>query len=89
MRDPKRIEQILSLLQKIWEQQPDLRFNQLIHNLQFLYSKQNNDVGKRKVYVKEGEFQHDDYYVDLFYLEDDKREAFLNEYLSEIEGDKG
>lgn len=38
VRDPKRIPRILTLLFKIWEQQPDLRFNQLVQNLQSLYS---------------------------------------------------
>ncbi len=32
MRDPKRIPQILNRIEKIWEQNPDLRFGQLIMN---------------------------------------------------------
>jgi hypothetical protein len=48
VRDPKRIPKILSLLQVIWEQQPDVRFHQLISNLQDEYSKQNNRYGKKE-----------------------------------------
>lgn len=32
MRDPKRIEKILGLLQKGWEKAPDWRFGQVIEN---------------------------------------------------------
>jgi hypothetical protein len=85
MRDPKRIPRILTLLFKIWEQQPDLRFNQLVQNLQSLYSQQNNDFGKRHFYEKNGEISYQNYYIDLFYLEDDQWEQFLTDYWSEIE----
>jgi hypothetical protein len=33
MRDPKRIPKIIEKLQKVWEQNPDLRLGQLIVNL--------------------------------------------------------
>ena len=33
MRDPKRIPEILKLLQECWENVPDWRFGQLIENL--------------------------------------------------------
>ncbi len=32
MRDPKRIEPILSLIREIWVEEPDLRLTQLIMN---------------------------------------------------------
>ena len=54
----KRITRILTLLFKIWEQQPDLRFNQLVQNLQALYSQQNNNFGKRNFYEKDGEITY-------------------------------
>jgi len=44
MRDPKRIVRILTLLFKIWEQQPDARFNQLISNLQSKYLEEQNTL---------------------------------------------
>lgn len=80
VRDPKRIPRILTLLFKIWEQQPDLRFNQLVQNLQALYSQQNNNFGKRNFYEKDGEITYQNYYIDLFYLEDDQWEQFLRDY---------
>jgi len=30
MRDPKRINRIITKIKKYWEQNPDLRFNQLL-----------------------------------------------------------
>ncbi|RDH41251.1 DNA glycosylase AlkZ-like family protein [Zooshikella ganghwensis] len=38
MRDPQRIKQVLELINQIWMNSPDLRFNQLIYNLQYDYS---------------------------------------------------
>jgi len=32
MRDPKRIKKILSIIEKIWQENPDLRFGQLLIN---------------------------------------------------------
>ena len=32
MRDPKRIDEILALLEKVWKENPDLRLTQLIGN---------------------------------------------------------
>lgn len=52
MRDPERIKRILTLLQQIWEHQPDIRFNQLVSNLQSLYSQDNNSYGRREVFTK-------------------------------------
>ena len=33
MRDPNRIPRILGKIQRVWEQNPDLRLGQLIQNL--------------------------------------------------------
>lgn len=38
MRDPARMNKVLHALSYIWQRQPDTRFNQLIHNLQWEYS---------------------------------------------------
>lgn len=35
MRNPERIPKILNEIQKIWQQYPDLRFGQLILNLEY------------------------------------------------------
>lgn len=85
MRDHRRIDRILTLLHKIWEHQPDVRFNQLISNLQFLYSQENNNMGRRQVYRKENVNFEETSYLDLFYLEDDKWEEFLIHYWTTIE----
>ncbi|WP_337020407.1 hypothetical protein [Oceanobacillus massiliensis] len=78
MREKERVNRIMSLLQKIWEQQPDLRFNQMISNLQQMYSSQHNRYGRRK--MKEVDMfdkEVESAYLDFFFLEDDKWEEFL------------
>ncbi|WP_442636537.1 hypothetical protein [Rossellomorea marisflavi] len=81
MRDPRRIKRIMTLLEQLWERQPDTRFNQLIINLSWEYSAANEGAGKRSNYVKEvndhGLWFREESHVDLFYLEDDKFEEFL------------
>lgn len=79
MRDRRRIPRIISLLQKIWEQQHDVRFNQLISKLQSQYSLLNDNYGKKVIDSNRGT------YLDLFFLEDDKWELFLEDYWREIE----
>lgn len=85
MRDPNRIKKILTLLQHIWEHQTDVRFNQLISNLQSLYSQENNSYGRREVYTKNFIDLEKTSYLDYFYLEDDKWEEFLTSYWASIE----
>ena len=72
MRDPKRIEQILQLIHEIWQQVPDQRFFQLIHNLQGLYSDAHNGVAK---VVDPNEPGRQGF--DLFNVEDDLLIEFL------------
>lgn len=85
MRDPNRIKRILSLLQQIWEHQTDVRFNQLISNVQSLYSQENNSYGRREVFTKNFIDLERTSYLDFFYLEDDTWEEFLASYWSSIE----
>lgn len=78
----------MSLLTDIWIKQPDTRFNQLIDNLQWEYSNDNDGAGKKKVYRKEKISAYvtayeKNYTIDLFYLEDDKFIAFLENKLKE------
>lgn len=78
MREKARIQRILLLLETIWQQQPDVRFNQLLSNLQHMYSVENEGYGTRK--MKEQNLfgkEVDSSYLDFFFLEDDKWEAFL------------
>jgi hypothetical protein len=85
MRNPERIHVVLDLLKNIWEQQPDIRFNQLIHNLQVEYAEK---TGKYKMELWEkGTFRGIESYrkiftVDLFYVEDNDFEDFLQEKLN-------
>jgi hypothetical protein len=91
MREPERIERILDLIKQIWIRQPDSRLMQMISNISWNYSAANNDYGKEYSYSKwetpKGDviFNKDVADVDLFYLEDDKLEKFLQDYLKELD----
>ncbi|WP_336883748.1 hypothetical protein [Priestia koreensis] len=87
MRDSNRIKIILTLLQQIWEHQPDVRFNQLISNLQSLFSEENNSYGLREVYTKSFIDLEKTSYLDFFYLEDDKWAEFLTSYWLDIQNE--
>lgn len=89
MREKARIQRILALLETIWLQQPDVRFNQLISNLQHMYSAQHEAYGKRK--MKEQNFlgeEVDSSYLDFFYLEDTEWEAFLESLVDKEKANK-
>ncbi|TMN23811.1 hypothetical protein FFL34_06775 [Lentibacillus cibarius] len=88
MREKERINRIMLLLQKIWKQQPDVRFNQLISNLQQMYSAEHNGYGRKKIkeidlFDKEIETA----YLDFFFLEDDKWEEFLQAIVDKQQND--
>lgn len=90
MREIERIERILDLIKKIWVKNPDLRYMQLNDHLAHKYSETNGDCGKQYFYDKyetdKGiQFTKTLTGVDLFYLEDDKFEEFLKEYLRDLE----
>ena len=81
MRDPERIEDIVYMLQELWEQDPDLRFFQLIYNLQTFYSRQNNGVGR--VEIRESNVESISRVgYDLFAVEDDEALSLLQNYLN-------
>jgi hypothetical protein len=90
MREPERIERILDLIKQIWIIQPDSRFMQMMSNISWNYSAENNNAGKEYSYSKwetpKGDviFNYDVASVDLFHLEDDKLEEFLQKFLKEI-----
>lgn len=90
MRDPERIERIMSMVQQLWKQVPDMRFFQLIAMLESKYSKANNAFGLRELFEKEESrgilFPYN--IVDLFHLEDDKLEAFLASFLAKHQAKK-
>jgi hypothetical protein len=93
MREVERIERILDLLKQIWIKQPDSRFMQMMDNISWNYSAANNDYGRETAYSKwetpKGDviFNKDFAIVDLFHLEDDKLEVFLQGYLNSLGGE--
>ncbi|MBP1917109.1 hypothetical protein J2Z23_004094 [Lederbergia galactosidilyticus] len=82
MRDPKRMKKILDFINELWEQQPDMRFFQLIDSLEHEYSNKNNGFGYRKGYeVNSRKDKQPMAFVDLFYLEDDDFLGFLRDLI--------
>ncbi len=85
MRDPERIERIMSMVQQIWKLEPDMRIFQLMAMLESRYSKANNAFGRPELFEKEESrgtlFPHN--IVELFHLEDDVLEPFLASLLAE------
>jgi len=77
MRDPKRIAEILALINQVWSKYPDLRFQQLMYNLQSGFSKENNNLGRVVEAEKDG-FEKIGF--DMFNVEDAQ---FMN-YLKEV-----
>ena len=86
MRDPKRIDELMSLLAELWKKHPDTRFNQLLDALQYQYQDGNyvqRAFKKEKTMyldtVVEGEFEVS--YPDLFYVEDEDFIKYLKQCL--------
>lgn len=93
MRNSERIDRVLNLIKEIWIQQPDTRFLQLIDNLTYEFSKQNNNRLHETVYQKE-EHNHvivfgEKTIVNGFHVEDGEFEKFLNDYLNKLKSDDG
>ncbi len=80
MRDQKRIEITLSLLRELWESNADLRFNQLVYNLQSEFSIENDGKGQVTEISQEGT---ESIGYDLFYIEDDVFIQFLERKLAQ------
>lgn len=78
MRDPDRIDRILTLVKELWKIDQDMRFFQLIYNLQGRFSHQNDGVGKVE---KLDLYGHPAMGYDLFNAEDKDIQIFLKEYL--------
>jgi hypothetical protein len=51
MRDPKRIDRIISVLGAIWKTYPDLRLTQLIENANVNYNTEDEDLVDRLIDV--------------------------------------
>ncbi|MCF2649695.1 hypothetical protein [Niallia circulans] len=84
-REPERIGRVMSLLQEIWESNPDMRFFQLIDSIQHEYSSRNGGFGKRVGFdLNSKKYDSPLTYIDLFYLEDKELEVFLQNYINQF-----
>lgn len=87
MRDINRISRVMNKLQTIWEAHPDIRFNQLLDSIQRSYS--NEEEKSAKIYYDTINYHGHTTYtpiavVDLFNLEDDKFEVYLDKLIERI-----
>jgi len=80
MRDPERIEEMIRLIKELWLRGPDLRFNQLLYNLQYEFSQLNDGAGQIKEIEADG-FTRTGF--DLFNIEDNKFMEFLESKVAE------
>ena len=81
MRDPKRITEILTLIDEIWQFDKDMRFLQLIYCLQSGYAYENDGHGRIELVEPDG-FTNTGY--DLFNVEDDEFILFLKKHLNKL-----
>ncbi len=87
MNKSNKINDVITILKLIWEKQPDIRFNQLIHNLQHDYA---NKVQRylTELYEMEDHNRIKSFrkvnIVDLFDVKDDDFYEFLVQKLDEI-----
>jgi uncharacterized protein YihD (DUF1040 family) len=85
MRNPRRINKLMVLLELIWQECPDIRFNQLIHNLQVEYNQDKSGVYTRELWEKNEHrgivSYHQNPVTDLFYVEDEEFITFLEKKL--------
>ena len=79
MRDPARIQDLLTLIDGYWLKYPDLRFNQLIYILQSEYANSKDGIGRIKEVSEDG-FERIGF--DLFNVEDDDFIEFLKKKTS-------
>ena len=90
VRDPERVQRILKLIEEIWRNQNDLRLVQLIQSLLSQYDEERNaglrKTGDEKEMWKDGLVTQyrETSYLDGYYLEDDKLEEFLLNYLKKM-----
>lgn len=77
MRNPNRVKEILSIIERIWLRDPDMRFQQLIYVLQSNYSSANDGAGQIRQTTDDG-FTRIGF--DLFNTEDDDFLEFLKDY---------
>lgn len=88
MRNIERIPVILDKIKIIWQRQPDMRFNQLLSNLSWQYATEKD----KHIEYTCGEFRDEKGLhclkcanVDLFYVEDDDFEKWLDSYIERMD----
>ena len=85
MRDPKRIDEIMSVITEIWKLYPDTRFNQLLDTIKNEYANKVNWRVKHRVwYLDEYDNEQSKVLNDLFYVEDDEFLKFLKQYRDKL-----
>lgn len=88
LREVERKHKFMNLLTDIWFQNPNQRFNQLMHNLQWEYAEKHQEF-KVLLYDKVSYGENEAVYTeiqtnDLFYLDDDNFFEFLEDKLVEL-----
>lgn len=81
MKDKK----IITLISQIWNECPHLRFNQMMYLLQLEY---NNDNKLNKAFFEARDLGNTESvtHPDLFNVEDEDFERFLEKYLEDLRG---
>ena len=90
MRDINRIDKITNIINEIWKLDPDLRFNQLVENLNYLYIQEKSFPAK-EIWVYEESLKNFVYNgtdKSIFYVEDDNYYDFLQSYLKKRKENK-
>ena len=89
MRKPERINQLMYYLNYIWKKQPDTRFNQLIHNLQYEFNSYRGNIYKEDFWRKDEHngivMYQKQSIVDLYNVEDELFIEFLKVKVEEWE----
>lgn len=87
VRNERRIDRVLSLIGLIWKYNSDLRFNELITKLNYEYAVKNGLLQSQyiKTENKFGITFEEKEAFDLFYIEDEEFEKFLNLTLDKYE----
>lgn len=82
MRNPERIDELLDLLRQYWVKYPDLRFHQLVYNLQSMYYSETGR-GLRRHCLVDGSTDFGGVFYDLYNVEDDVFILWLKKRIGE------
>lgn len=84
-------KEIMRLLGDIWSTMPEIRFNQMLHNLSTEFNEQHDGKYKTEAYVKEENngviaFRNEGGYVDMFNVGDHTFVQFLQKKAQKVRG---